>query len=60
MFVKKHCTLNKKRLPYSCLTKKSLIKVAKRLSKVTKKKVPIHRKNLKKTYNIMSKIIKDE
>ena len=60
MFVKKHCTLNKKRLPYSCLTKKSLIKVAKRLSKVTKKKIPIHRNNLRKTYNLMSKIIKDQ
>jgi hypothetical protein len=60
MFVKKHCTLNKKRLPYSCLTKKSLIKVAKKLSKVTKKKIPIHRNNLKKTYNLMAKIIKDE
>ena len=60
MFVKKHCTLNKKRLPYSCLTKKSLIKVAKKLSKITKKKIPIHRNNLKKTYNLMAKIIKDE
>ena len=60
MYVKKHCTLNRKRLPYSCLTKKSLIKVAKNLSKATKKKIPINHKNLRKTYNIMSKIIKDE
>lgn len=59
MFVKKHCTLNKKRLSYSCLTKRSLIKFAKKLSKVTKKKIPIYR-NLKKTYKLISKIIKNE
>ena len=60
MFVKKHCTLSKKRLPYSCLTKKSLIKVAKKLRKVTKKKIPIYRNNIRKTYNLMCKIIKEE